>query len=178
MDRSPEHLEALANGFNVPNAFAFLPHRRVIPCSIAPAPNGKTVVVIAGIAYWITDQLTLCNGYANVFSTALGCPIPPIKANDQYEWLLSNEAKMQKWQECDRATAIARANLGYPVAIAAKNPVGNGHIGFGMPEPLVNGMRPGKKLYCSAAGATNYAKIEFEKSFGHLSASAKTFFHP
>lgn len=178
MERSPERLEQLAMGFDVSNNFAFLPHRRVIPVSLAPPPAGKQLVTIGTAAYWITDLLTECNCYANVFSTALGCPIPPMKANAQYDWLLSNEGKMQGWTECDRSIAIARSNLGYPVCIAARNPVGNGHIGFGMPEPLVNGMRPGKKLYCSAAGASNYAKVAFESSFGHLSGSAKTFFHP
>ncbi len=174
--RAPEILLALATGLDVQNNFAFLPHRRVIPVSAMAAPHGKPKVTFAGAEHWISDVLTFCNAYVAVFTAALGCPIPPMKANSQLVWLASNEGKMAGWTELTggdaRATAVKTAGLGYPT-IAAAHSMPHGHIGMMMPSPQKDPKAP----YVSAAGATNIMHGKLEKSFGALTASCRFFTH-
>lgn len=169
MVRAPDELRRLATEYDVVNNFAFLPHRRAVPASAGiTGPR----INIDGLDYVITKILTLCNAYVALFTAALGCPIPPLKANQQLEWLLSNEGKMAGWSECNRATAITRAGLGYPTVAAALD-APHGHIGMMMPSPAtdLNG------AYVSAAGLTNYSYTKLEKSFGHLTAACRFFTH-
>lgn len=174
--RSPQLLNDVINGINVPNNFAFLPHKRLIP-----APQGTPgAITIFGSTWIVTDLLTLCNCYVNAVTTALGCPIPPLKANDQIEkYLQANEGKLAGWTWIDKPTAILRANMGYPVVAGAVNPKGHGHIGVGAPEPIVPGSSQplGHDLFVSAAGISNYARVKYEISFGPLAASGLFFTH-
>lgn len=170
MLRSPEELLRLATDFDVANNFAFLPHRRVVPATTGI--KGVATVTIDTVIYVVTAILTLCNAYVSEFTAALGCPIPPMKANKQLEWLLSNEGKMAGWSECDRATAITRAGLGYPtVAVALDAP--HGHIGMMMPPPATDP----QGAYVSSAGISNFIYVKLEKSFGALSAKCRFFTH-
>lgn len=167
--RSPDVLLRLAEGFDVANNFAFLPHRRLIPW----VPGDPTPIIINGTSYKITPLLTLCNAYVAVFSAALGCPIPPMKANDQKVWLESNEGKMAGWFGVNRQLAMERAKLGYPtVAIAIEQP--HGHVGMVMPKRMST---DSDALYVSAAGLSNYWHVLMSRSFGHLDPAALFFTH-
>lgn len=168
--RAPDYLIQLATDFVVENAFAFLPHRRVIPV-VAGAKSTNPTVLIGGLVFQVTDPLTLCNAYVHAFTTALGCPVPPMKANDQLAWLESNEGKMAGWFDVNRTMAVERAVLGYPaVAVAYKAP--HGHIAMMMPSPV---KEPGA-AYCSAAGAANHHYVKLEATFGPILAPACRFF--
>lgn len=171
ISRTPDSLRELATGFDVVNNFAFLPHRRVVPASTGI--KGVATVTIDAVLYVVTSILTLCNAYVAVFTAALGCPIPPMKANQQLTWLSSNEGKMAGWSECtDRATAVLRAGLGYPTVAAAFDQP-HGHIAMMMPPPATDP----RGAYVSAAGATNFVYAKLEKSFGALSAKCRFFTH-
>lgn len=159
-ERNPDRLVQLATDLAVTNNFAFLSHRRVISW-VAGASKGVKVT-IDGADYEVTAQLTLCNCYTSVFCAALGCPVPPMKANDQIQkYLFANEGQMAGWFKVNRAAAIARAKLGYPTLMCLVAP-GHGHIAPVMPSPVTdpNG------LYVSAAGRSNFVFEKAIRSFG------------
>lgn len=169
--RAPDVLRDMATGFDVVNNFAFLPHRRAIPNS--GGIFTKVVAYIANVPYELTALLTLCNCYVSVFTAALLCPIPPMKANDQLKWLGSNEGKMAGWTQVDAKTAVARAGLGYPTVVVAEDKP-KGHIGMVMPSPVTDP----NMMYVSAAGASNFVYDKAVKSFGAgLLARALYFTH-
>lgn len=148
---SPEATESLVARLDVRNNFAFLPHVRMV--------DGKA-----------TALLTLCNCYAVAFCAARGLWLPAKKANDQHDWLLSDDGLHAGWVRVDRLTAIRRANLGFTVLIVAHNPAGHGHIAMGVPNP-----HEPDRLYVTAAGVTNVTKALMENSFSILSAKALFF---
>jgi hypothetical protein len=158
----------LATALDVVNNFAFLPHRRALPSSVGIK---GPVVNVNGLDHVVTNMLTLCNAYVSVFTAALACPVPPRKANQQLEWLASNEGKMAGWTECARLTAIARAALGYPVVAAAMD-APHGHIAMVMPSPT----KDSDGAYVSAAGARNFVFDKLERSFGAVLAAKCRFF--
>lgn len=169
-ERTADRLRQLATDLAVVNNFAFLPHRRAIP---AQAGLKGPTVNIGGLDYVVTDQLTLCNCYLSVVTAALGCPVPPMKANDQISRFLdANEGKMNGWTECNRLMAIERAKLGYPTVMGAIAP-GHGHIALVMPSPVTDPTG----LYVSAAGSSNFVNVPSIKSFAHLDPSARFWTH-
>ena len=150
--RSPDTVLALISGLDVVNNFAFLPHRRVI--------EGEP-----------TPLLTLCNCYVSVCTAALGCPIAPMKANQQHAWLASNEGKLAGWMPVDPATAQQRGDSGYPT-VAVETKPGHGHIALVVPADPTGP----SGIYVSAAGAQNFVRALFLRSFGGAS-KAEFFTH-
>lgn len=108
--------------------------------------------------------VTRCNSYAVVYCAAFNAPLPNAPANDQNDWLHSNEAKMGGWAPCDALTAALRASLGYVVLASWKNPAGHGHIAAVVPAPVADP----SGTYVSAAGAQNFVRARIEKSFGAI----------
>lgn len=146
-DRSPDAVLALISGIDVVNNFAFLPHRRVLS-------DGDP-----------TPLLTLCNAYVTCCTAALGCPIAPMKANEQAAWLLSPEGQLAGWMHVDSATAKQRAQGGYPTVAAWVNPTGgHGHIALVVPADPIGP----DGIYVSAAGAQNFVRCLVGRSFGDL----------
>ena len=148
--RSADAVLALITGLDVANNFAFLPHRR----ALANATGG----------YDHTPLLTLCNAYLTCCTAGLGCAVPPMLANKQHAWLMSNEGKLAGWMPIDPETARQRAQLGYPTVAAALNPTGHGHVALVVPQAVTDA--PG--LYVSSAGAHNFIRAPLAKSFGSL----------
>jgi hypothetical protein len=147
MTRAPDVVLALISGLDVANNFAFLPHRRVLS-------DGDP-----------TPTLTLCNCYVTCCTAALGCAVPPMKANEQRTWLLSPEAQLAGWMHVDSETARQRAQGGYPTVAAWANPDGgHGHIALVVPTDPTGPVG----LYVSAAGAQNYVRCLLSRSFGDL----------
>jgi hypothetical protein len=143
--RSSDTLLALITGMDVVNNFAFLPHRRVLS-------DGDP-----------TPLLTMCNTYVTCCTAALGCAIPPMKANEQHAWLLSPEGKRMGWMPVDNETARQRAQLGYPTVAAWTNPTGgHGHIALVVPQDPTGPVG----VYVSAAGAANFVRALWHRSFG------------
>ncbi len=145
--RSPDAVLALIRGIDVPNNFAFLPHRRAL---------------VNELGTWdATPVLTFCNVYVNVCTSALGCPIAPTKANSQLAWLLSSPGKLAGWMYVDSETARQRATTGYPTLAAIANPTGHGHIALVVPPPSGDG-----RMFVSSAGTENFVRAPLERSFG------------
>lgn len=147
-DRTPNAVLALITGLDVVNNFAFLPHRR----ATANAAGG----------YDATPVLTLCNAYLTCCTAGLGCAVPPMKANDQHAWLGSPEGKLAGWMPVDNETARQRAQLGFPTVAAFANPLGHGHVALVVPADPTGPVG----VYVSAAGATNFVRCLWHRSFG------------
>lgn len=147
MTRDPNTVLGVIQLLDVRNAFAFLPHVRLI--------DGKP-----------TAPLTLCNAYASVFCACLGVRLPPtLKANQQIPWLHSEEGRLAGWMTVDYETAKQRAISGFPTLVGWVNPTGGpGHIGAVVP-PL-KGFEA--ELFVSAAGRTNVARDRIRASFGDV----------
>lgn len=148
--RSPDAVLALITGLDVVNNFAFLPHRR----ALANATGG----------YDPTPLLTLCNAYLTVCTAGLGCAVPPMKANSQHTWLKSTEGRRAGWMPIDNETARQRAQLGYPTVGAALNPSGHGHVALAVPADPTGPVG----IYVSAAGAHNFVRCLWHRTFGSL----------
>lgn len=146
MNRSADAVLALITGLDVVNNFAFLPHRRVLA-------DGS-----------LTPTLTLCNTYLTCCTAGLGCAIPPMLANKQHVWLLSNEGKLAGWMHVDSETARQRAQLGYPTVAVAANLFGHGHVALVVPPDPVGPVG----IYVSAAGAQNFVRVLWHRSFGAM----------
>lgn len=168
MLRSPELLFELATALDVQNNFAFLPHRRLLP--VQPGTRPAQVINLDGFDYEPTNTLTLCNAYTSVFTAALGCAIPPTKANQQKAWLRL-EGQAAGWFECNRTAALQRASAGYPVVMVAYDQP-HGHIGVVMPSPLADPAT----VYVSAAGRTNVKYGKALASFGPVLDKLALFF--
>jgi len=143
MTRSPDAVLGLISGIDVVNNFAFL----------------------------MRDGVTVCNCYATVCTAALGCAIPPMLANGQHAWLLSNEGQLAGWMHVDSETARQRAALGYPTVASWANPEGHGHIALCVPPPSGDA-----RLFVSAAGHQNFVRASIDRSFG-LNKSIDFFTH-
>lgn len=143
MTRSPDAVLGLVSGIDVVNNFAFLAR----------------------------DGVTVCNCYVTVCTAALGCAVPPMLANKQHEWLLSNEGMLAGHMHVDSETARQRAALGYPTIASWSNPQGHGHIAMCVPPPFGDA-----RLFVSAAGEHNFVRAPIERSFG-LGKSIDFFTH-
>jgi hypothetical protein len=149
MSRSPDTVLGLISGIDVANNFAFLPHRRALSDGDATPP------------------LTLCNCYVTCCTAALGCAVPPMKANEQHAWLKSPEGQRMGWMPVDSETARQRAQLGYPTVAAWLNPSGgHGHIALVVPADPIGPVG----VYVSAAGASNFVRALLYRSFGSHNA--------
>jgi len=146
-DRTREAVDAVVQLLDVRNAFAFLPHVRVV--------DGK-----------LTPPLTMCNAYASAFCAALGVRLPvTLKANKQVAWLASDEGKAAGWMVVDKETARQRAIGGFPTVVGWVNPTGgSGHIAMVIPPPA--GLEA--ELWVSAAGRTNFSRDRLRASFGDV----------
>jgi|SRR6185436_5124689 len=117
--------------------------------------------VVDNFAFIARDGVTVCNCYVTVCTAALGCPIPPMLANKQHAWMLSNEGMLAGWMHVDSETARQRAALGYPTVASWLNPEGHGHIAMCVPPPSGDA-----RMHVSAAGHQNFVRAPIEKSFG------------
>ncbi len=135
--RAPELLLALVSDMAVTHNYAFMPR----------------------------DGKTFCNCYISVLGAALGAPIAPALANQQHDWLMSEEGRMAGWSKVDADTARQRAQLGYPTVASWKNPKPDqpGHIALVVPAPT--GVA---SLHVSAAGHENFIRAPIGRSFGGL----------
>lgn len=137
----------------------------------SPVPRAPDVLlalitdmaVTHNFAFCPREGMTFCNCYLSVLTAALRCPIPPILANLQHAWLLSDEGRMAGWMPVDSETARARAQLGYPTVAAWPNPKHDkpGHVALVVPAP-----QGAVGLYVSAAGAENFLRAPLGRSFG------------
>lgn len=110
------------------------------------------------------SSTTHCNDYAVACCAGLRVPLPAgTLANDLYAWLKGKEASQAGWNQCDRVTALRRANLGYPTLAAAQEQP-HGHIALVVPSPSNDLL----KLYVSAAGARCFLRAPLANSFGAL----------
>ncbi len=173
-ERTPDALLRVAGFLCVTSNFAFLPHRRVVPVVPGETLGPDVPLVMVGVQKCkVTPPLTLCNDYATCFAAAFGAELPPMKANDQWLWLQSNEAKMKGWRWVpDRKEAQQRVRLGALVAVVARNILGHGHIAMGVPSMLAP-----SEFHVTAAGASTYVNVRLETSFGALASSALFFEH-
>jgi hypothetical protein len=117
--------------------------------------------VVHNFAFGLRDGVTLCNCYVTVCTAALGCPVAPVLANKQHDWLLSPEGQLAGWMHVDSETARQRAALGYPTLATWANPDGHGHVALVVPPPAGDA-----RLFVSAAGAENFVRAPIERSFG------------
>lgn len=114
------------------------------------------------------EGVTLCNEAARFIMAVLDVYLPRMVANEQHDWLASDEGRAHGWMRVDSETARQRAELGYPTLAVWKNPTsspGNpahGHIAVVIPAPTTN---PGH-LYVAAAGLNNTNSSPIEKQFG------------
>lgn len=112
-------------------------------------------------------ERTFCNDYVNAVTTALGCPVPPILANEQHDWLASPANGWRQLVDDADGTAAEKARLlaesGVPVVASWKNPTaGHGHVAVCVPAPDSDK----GALYVSAAGSQNWQQAPLTKSFG------------
>lgn len=151
--RDPGWLLQVVNLFAVSRNWAFLP---------------KTVVLAPGQEV----SQTFCNCYATAVCAALGVELPPLSANEQFDWLHSNEAKLAGWMgEVPEETARKAAALGH-VAVAIMQEDGHGHIGVLVPPPV------GQEAFTfvTAAGIHCFERTLLANSFGQRSPGAIVFF--
>jgi hypothetical protein len=167
MDRSPQALIDAITQWDVLNNPLFMKGKLLADTTEAPAPwalwNGAQYGVI---------PYTRCNGFAGCVLLSLGCPVPWQTANQHFAWFPSPAAQEKGWTEVDYATAVNRANAGFPLVIVAQEP-GHGHIAIGRPSPATYPT----KLYCAAAGAVNSPCMWLVDQFGGLAPTAKFFTH-
>lgn len=117
--------------------------------------------VVDNFAFLARDGVTVCNCYVTVCTAAMNCAIPPMLANKQHAWLMSNEGRLAGWMHVDSETARQRAMLGYPTVASWENPLGHGHIAMCVPPP--NG---DARIFISSAGEHNFVRAPIERSFG------------
>ena len=121
--------------------------------------------------YLPRSNKTFCNIYVADCTAALGCGIPhwideegkPVRvgegfemsANTMHEWL---EAKHDGWRKMSREDAKARADLGFPVVVSWRNPLGaSGHVAMLLPGFLI-----------AQAGSKNHFMVPLPMGFGTL----------
>lgn len=185
MDRSPDTVLALISGLDVVNNAAFLPGILAVAAGDEHPDcffEGQPVKLM---------HYTRCNGYATACTAALGCPVPPMKANQQHDWLMSNEGQLAGWMHVDSETARQRAQGGYPTMAVWKNvhwrcsrclkPAAgagtcancggttvlvedHGHIALVVPADPTGPTG----IYVSAAGQQNFVRCLLARSFGDI----------
>lgn len=101
---------------------------------------------------------THCNLAVHRATTALGCPIPLLLANQQLSWLALSAPMGWGWREVVLNGADLQSAQGSPVVVAwAHEP--HGHIA--MVRRVVAGVS-----YVMAAGARNFNNVPLTWSFG------------
>ena len=105
-----------------------------------------------------------CNAYVENVCKRVGCPLPPgLRANEQVEWMLSDEGKAAGWEElASPHVAKAMADAELLVIAGWVNPArradgtrASGHVGV---------LLPGAKL--AQAGARRFSSGTVPQGFG------------
>lgn len=124
----------------------------------------RLLAVDQNFAFQPREGATYCNDYVSVACAGLGVKLPPLKADDQADWLAGVDGVASGWRLVDPLEAQHLAELGTPVVASWKNPSGgHGHIALVVPGV---GMSNPDHLYVSAAGSRNYVRAPIENSFG------------
>lgn len=136
---------------------------------VDPERNPELVSVIEG-----NNLITKCNFAIVKLLGVLGIYLPQKLANEQNDWLNSQEAMSLGWEEVGLVTdATTLANRGVVVVASWKNPSGgHGHIMLAVPSPAGHE----DHLYVAGAGKDNFNCERVELSFG-LSIQPEFFAH-
>lgn len=112
---------------------------------------------------------TCCNYLVREVCNALGAPMPRMRANTMFDWLLKGHANGTGWEQLGAAwTARALANSGYPVIVAWENPQGPGHVAMVVPS---RSELDKDTTFIAQAGAVNFAYGRLEQGFGNRSVA-------
>lgn len=116
---------------------------------------------------------TFCNWFLAAVTACLGCPVPKILANKQFEWLSMPPGQKAGWYEVDAGTGQRLANKGQPVVAAWCNPnlSKSGHVALLVPQP-----KGESGVWIAQAGKTCFTQGRLEQGFGRI--SPKFFAHP
>lgn len=107
---------------------------------------------------------TFCNFYSRDYTRAMGCPLPEgLRANEMFDWLQTERARLLGWEEHDEHTAQRCADEGMCVLAVWKNPEPKkpGHIAPLIPSDGESG------TFISNVGASNFARGHLSKGFGN-----------
>lgn len=114
---------------------------------------------------------TFCNFFTADVSTAMGAPVPQLKANEQVAWLTGEEGKRRGWASISEHAAIGCVGEGMLCVVGWADPAGgHGHIAVGVPS------LDGEHLYIAQAGASNFLCRRVTAGFGAL--PVQFFVHP
>lgn len=154
---------------DVPNHFAWLPHRRAIPTSQSTPGAFQQ----DGVWYVLTPKLTWCNCYVSAFCACFGAELPARLVGDQLQWLESpGGGGAAGWVKlASREAARQRVEAGGLVLVITTAKIPHGHIAIGVPSP-VHG-----EFHVTAAGATNTRGMKLESSFGSYASELSFFEH-
>lgn len=105
---------------------------------------------------------TFCNVFAADVCSAMGAPLPRLRANQMVSWL-AGPGSDAGWAEVNSASARLFAAYGHPTLVAWQNPDPQqpGHIAVVRPSTLTS-----EPLRIAQAGARNFARGTLAAGFG------------
>lgn len=99
---------------------------------------------------------TFCNVFVRTLFSLMEAEIPPMLANQLYDWFRSDEGYQAGFRPISMSAAAPLAEAGLPVVGVWRNTAGHGHVVAVVPARDENGKPIPGALHSAQAGASNW----------------------